>query len=150
MIAIPVGTYWKRGDIVRLLGVACFALAFTTPRGDATGATEAQKARVELDEKMVRETVETVAEVVDREYFDRDVASRVKDSLRERLRLGRYAAVESAEKLAVLLTEHLHELTTDEHLSVIHIPPNDETRVSREARPRSRELRARRQNYGVE
>ena len=135
---------------MRLLGVACFALAFTTPGGAATGATQAQRARVQLDEKMVRETVETVAEVVDREYFDRDMASRVKESLREQLQLGRYTAVDSAEKLAELLTEHLHTLTTDKHLSVIHISPDDETRVSTEAKQRSRESRARRQNYGAE
>ncbi len=99
---------------------------------------------------MVRETVETVAEVVDREYFDRGVASQVKENLRERLQLGHYTAIESAQELAVLLTEHLHALTTDKHLSVNYIPPDDETRVSSEAREQSRELRARRQNYGAE
>ena len=67
---MAVHTCLKRGDIVQLLRAVCFALAFTTPEGEATGATLAQRARVEFDEDLIRETVKTVADVVDREYFD--------------------------------------------------------------------------------
>ena len=131
------------------LYAVCFVLAFTTG-GQANSATQTQRPRVELDEMMVRETVETVAAVVDREYFDREVASRVEKGLRDRLQLGRYTVAESAEELAQLLTEHLYAMTRDKHLSVNYIPPDDDTRVSSEARQQSRESRARRQNYGVE
>ena len=78
------------------------------------------------------------------------VASQVQASLRERLQLGRYTAIESAEELAELLTEHLHAITEDEHLSVLYSPRDDDTPVSNESRQRSRELRGRRQNYGAE
>ena len=78
------------------------------------------------------------------------VASQVQASLRERLQLGRYTAIESAEELAELLTEHLHAITEDKHLSVLYSPRDDDTPVSNESRQRSRELRGRRQNYGAE
>ncbi len=135
---------------MHLVRAVCFILALATAGGQANSAPQGPRARVELDEKMVRETVETVAAVVDREYFDREVASGVKEGLRERLQLGRYTAVESAEELAELLTEHLHAMTKDKHLAVNYTPPDGETRVSSEARQQSRELRARRQNYGAE
>ena len=150
MIAIQVRTCWKRGEFVRTLGVACFALPFAILGDEASAATRARSDRAQLDQNMVRETVEAVADVVGREYFDRDVALRVNESLREQLSLGQFAPVDSAENLAELLTEHLRALTSDKHLGVIHISPADETRLSTDAKQQSRQLRARRQNYGAE
>ena len=49
---------------MHLIHAVCFVIAFTTPGGHANNATQAQRVRVELDEKMVRETVETVAFIV--------------------------------------------------------------------------------------
>ena len=79
---------------MHLIRAVCFILTFATAGGQANSATQGPRARVELDEKMVRETVETVAAVVDREYFDREVASGVKEVLRERLQRGRIAGME--------------------------------------------------------
>lgn len=70
-------------------------------RGEATVTAQADEIQVVLDEEMARETVEPVADVVDREDFHGEVASRVKESLLEELERESFTAVESAENLAL-------------------------------------------------
>ena len=63
-----------------------------------------QRPASQVDPKFVRKTVESLATVVQREYFDPDVAASVNTTLRDRLAQGRYADVPTLKSLADMLT----------------------------------------------
>ena len=117
---------------MQLLRAVCFALAFTTPEGEATGATLAQRERVEFDEDLIRETVKTVADVVDREYFDPEVASQVQASLRERQSRGlfRWRARNHQARLTEQHARRLRQRREDLELDAAHHPQAEQARES--------------------
>lgn len=84
-----------------VVGLAMFmALTFTALEPHVVG----QQSTSRIDRAVVRETVESVASVVIREYFDVSVGARVDASLRQWLYEGRYANAETLESLAAMLT----------------------------------------------
>jgi C-terminal processing protease CtpA/Prc len=97
-----------------------------------------------LDEALITDTVESLATVVNREYFDPDVAARVAISVRERLAQGRYRNAETVESLAGQLTRDLFEVTKDKHLAVEVI------RSTLNSSDEARDVRGRRENFGVQ
>ena len=140
-----------RGFFASLVGSLFVVGALTSVPGLSHARIACQEPGVELDSVLVRETVQTVASVVKREYFDPDVASRADGALRRGLRENRYADIDSGEALAETITEVLYEVTQDKHLAVTYIRPDEEVeRISPEARARAREARGRRSNFGVE
>jgi hypothetical protein len=98
--------------------VISLALAFATLDGHVV----AQHAATRIDRQVIRETVESVAAVVNREYFDAGVGARVEASLRQWLSQGRYADADTLESLAGMLTRDLLATTRDKHLAVTVVP----------------------------
>jgi hypothetical protein len=92
------------------LGVAS-ALALVSFVG-ATLASDPQT-RDHIDPQFIRETVDSVAAVVDREYVDPEVAARVSASLRRWSEEGRYAGLQAPQTLAEALTRDLFATTHD-------------------------------------
>jgi hypothetical protein len=62
-------------------------------------AGSSQQAVTRVDPALIRGTVESVATVVGREYFDADVAASVAALVRERLAQGQYRNAETLESL---------------------------------------------------
>jgi retinol-binding protein 3 len=101
-----------------------------------------------VESAFVRESVEALASVVDREYFDIDIAARVAASLREQASRGRYDDAQTAAALAARLTQDLFAATRDKHLSVRVVQdgvPAPASAASDEARRRT----AQAINFGV-
>lgn len=103
-----------------------------------------------LDRHFIQETVRSLAAVVEREYFDPDVAARVNDALLAQLDDGRYLQASTLESLATILTNDLYELTSDKHLAVSVVRSPDAVSPTAQASDNSREVRGRRSNFGVE
>jgi C-terminal processing protease CtpA/Prc len=112
------------------------------------GATPASDPlpRDHFDPKFIRETVNSLAAVVDREYVDPDVAARVSASLRRWSEEGRYAGLQTPQTLAEALTRDLFATTHDRHLVVTVVPENAEQKQGDE----SRDVQGRRANFGVQ
>jgi peptidase S41-like protein len=104
----------------------------------------------EIDRDLVRDTVESLAAVVRREYMDAETAGRVDASLRKRLASDRYAGARSREDLAAMLTRDLFELTRDKHLSVAVLPDRTSGPAPGPLPAESREATARRSNFGIQ
>lgn len=102
-----------------------------------------------IDRAFIRETVDSLASVVDGEYFDPDVAARVAASVRAWLAQGRYDTATTPESLAEILTRDLFEATKDKHLAVTVVQEGVSSPAST-APDEARELRARRTNFGVQ
>src|SRR6266849_1091659 len=66
---------------------------------------------MQLDREFVRETVNSLALFVHREYVDAEAAARVDTLLRQWLASGRYAYAQTPEALAGMLTRDLLTLT---------------------------------------
>lgn len=101
-----------------------------------------------LDRTLVGGVVESLAAVVDREYFDSRVAADAARLIRGRQSQGRYAAARTLGSLAETLTQDLFEATSDKHLAVrvAQAPPSQAPQL----RDDERSTRARRVNYGVQ
>jgi hypothetical protein len=110
----------------------------------------AQRPGRQVDRELVRSTVENVANIVQREYFDPDVAARVSTSLKEGLAGGRYDDAPTLKTLADRLTRDLYAVTRDKHLAVTVV--QNETAVATPGEPpgQSRKERGRRENFGVQ
>lgn len=103
----------------------------------------------ELDRELVRASVESVAEVVDREYFDPAVAAKVASYLRKRLAEKGYDGVKTPESLAEKITRDMFETTQDKHLAVTAVKERSQTTTAKESDD-TRRLDARRTNFGVQ
>lgn len=112
----------------------------------------AQVSTPAVDPATVQSTVQSLATVVNREYFDPAVAARVAAALIERLAQGRYADIRAAEPLAQALTRDLLEITRDRHLAVAVVPEPGApvAGAQRPAEEPSREVTGRRTNFGVQ
>jgi len=90
----------------------------------AIGVVIAQGPVTSLDPSLVRPTVESLSEVISREYFEVAVAAKVEASLKAALADGRYASSPTPEALARALTRDLYAVTHDQHLVVtVKRPP---------------------------
>ena len=125
------------------LGFARFAFAAVI----AAQLVLAGLANQNLTPAQLREDVEGVAALVEREYFDPATARRVASTIRERLSSGRYADAKTSGELALRLTRDLVAETNDKHLHVALIPPA--TPQSPPGSDADRAVRGRRANFGV-
>jgi hypothetical protein len=103
-----------------------------------------------LDAAFVKNTVESIADTVHREYFDPDLAARMDQSLRQWLAQDRYANAATPEALAAKLTDDLHSLSHDKHLSVMAISSNDDGYLGLGGSQDSRADSVRTSNAGVQ
>src|SRR5262245_41866835 len=71
----------------------------------------------------ISSSVNSVATVVEREYFDPDVGAKAAAALKQSLNEGKYTGTPTPAALAVALTRDLHEVTRDKHLAVVVNPP---------------------------
>lgn len=102
-----------------------------------------------LSPELIRSTVESLADLVHKEYMDADVAARVHDLLRRSSEEGRYASETAPEALAASLTKDLVAATSDRHLVVAVVPQQPAAPAS----PQRRDSRAdavRRTNGGIQ
>ena len=111
-----------------------------------SGRLLGQHGPTELNQTSVNEAVEALAAVVDQEYFDRDVAARIAQSLREKSAEGRYTGVRTLKSLAKMLTEDLFQASKDKHLAVSIVQDRSATP---ELSDQERQLGGRRTNFGV-
>ncbi len=130
--------------------IACFGMLFTFAIGALSTDVAGQPPASQVDREFVRKTVESLATIVQREYFDPDVAARVDASLRQRLVQGRYAEVPTLESLAKMLTRDLFVVTRDKHLTVAVVREVQSTAAPAKRAGPSREARGRRENFGVQ
>ena len=137
-----VSRFPRAADVVRV-GVV---LALTVL---ACGQALGRQRNDGLDRTVVRDAVESLATVVDREYFDAEVAARVAQRLREKLAQGSYSGVQTLKSLADMLSRDLFEVTNDKHLVVAIVQDRTSTPAST-ASDEDREVRARRANFGVQ
>src|SRR5258708_1680484 len=103
---------------VRYRLIACIGVVAGLISPAAAAQSAHPRATERIDRDLVRDTVESLATVVRREYMDAETAGRVDASLRKWLAEDRYAGAVAPEDLASMLTRDLFELTRDQHLSV--------------------------------
>jgi C-terminal processing protease CtpA/Prc len=115
----------------------------------AAGQSGPPPAPGEIDPALVRQTVESLATVVNREYVDADVAARVDASLRRSLAEGRYAGVRTLEELRAALNSELFAMTQDKHLAVALTPEGGPGPTSTAGADEARAVGARRSNFGI-
>src|SRR6266851_4722482 len=100
-------------------------------------AAWAQPAGAPIDPTLIAPTVESVAQVIQQEYFDVAVAAKVQGALKTASAAGRYASAPTLEALARLLTGDLYAVTHDKHLAVaVTRPPSAVPRGGGPARDR--------------
>ncbi|MFN7731159.1 MAG: S41 family peptidase [Pirellula sp.] len=131
--------------LVHMSRAGVFLVLATLACSHAWGQEDAR----EFDREFVHESVESVAAIVDREYFDAEIAAQVASSLRKRLAEGGYEEVKSLKSLADKLTQDLFEATQDKHLAVTMVEDGS-LRSTSEVPDVSREIHARRTNFGVQ
>lgn len=92
-------------------------------------------------------TVRQLASLIEKEYFDPEVAARIAQALRDRVANDDYFRQQSLASLANELTKDMYAVCNDSHLSVAVSRTSDaESKVS--PKP-TREERGRRENFGV-
>jgi retinol-binding protein 3 len=109
-----------------------------------------QNAALIADNELIQHTINAVGATIDKEYFDAELAAKVNRALRQRVAEGDYSRIKTLNALAVILTQHLLELTQDKHLAVTVAGNSSITAAASESLDDSRELTARRSNFGVQ
>jgi C-terminal processing protease CtpA/Prc len=109
-----------------------------------------QQPASQVDRELIRTTVENLATIVQREYFDPDVAANVSTSLRGWLAEGRYAGTPTLQSLADMLTRDLFAMTSDQHLAVAVVQEKGPTGTLVEPAVSSRQVRGQRENFGTQ
>jgi C-terminal processing protease CtpA/Prc len=71
-----------------------------------------------LDSASIGKVIDTISQKLEERYVFPDVATKMGEDLRRRLKAGEYANPQSGSDLAVLLTKHLQEISKDKHLRV--------------------------------
>ena len=110
-----------------------------------------------VDQACIRRAVESIALVVDREYFDPTLGAKVASALQKALIIGRYQGPLTAEAHAEVLTADMFALTHDRHLRVKATPePTPNAASAGPSKPvalskdDAREVVARRSNLGLQ
>jgi hypothetical protein len=103
------------------------------------------------DAECVRNTVATLAAMVEKDYFDPTIGAKVASTLRERLAKGRYANTPDLESLANLLTSDMYAVAKDRHLSLFVTKglPAKSSQASKVAQESRRE-RGQHENFGLQ
>src|SRR5260370_38036963 len=107
---------------VRYRLIACIGVVAALISPAAAAQSAHPRATERIDRDLVRDTVESLATVVRREYMDAETAGRVDASLRKWLAEDLDAGAVAPEGLASLLTRDLLGLTRDKHLSDVPVP----------------------------
>lgn len=128
-------------------GVCGTALALAL--ASSAGARESGPAPGGIDRTFTAQAVTTLAETVEREYFDAAVAARVGRVLRNGLAGGRYDQATALDALAEALTRDMRAETTDKHLAVLVVRPPETAPSLAAPDDGDRALRGRRDNFGV-
>src|SRR5215831_8512866 len=81
-------------------------------------ASSAESFQSSLDAAFISKTVDSLTAVVNREYFDPDVAKEVETALRKPSAIATYITARDADELAMMLTRDMYQVTGDKHLSV--------------------------------
>jgi hypothetical protein len=102
-----------------------------------------------LDPAFTRQTVETVAGTVEREYFDPSAGRRFAAMITAGLEAGRYASHATVDALAAALTRDLFDASGDKHLAVLVVRPPASGPVVAD-RETERATQGRRTNFGVQ
>ncbi len=126
------------------VGAAVLAIAVLALGGQPAG----QQPAAGMTRALIREAVETIASVVEREYFDPEVARRTAASVRARLSQGLYDRAATVDALATLVTRDLFDATKDKHLAVT-VLADREPRAAALSIEDTREVRGRRDNFDV-
>lgn len=124
---------------------ACMALVLAA----SVGAQDAPRP-TPINAAPVGETVESLATVIEREYFDPTMARRVAETLRDHQRREEYGNAPSAEALAAALNRDLYAVTHDKHLTISVVrdaSPSAAQRTTRDEAARARA--AARSNFGI-
>jgi hypothetical protein len=104
-----------------------------------------------LDAEFVRNTIATLAGMVEKDYFDPTIGAKVASTLREGLAKGRYANTPDLESLANQLTSDMYAVAKDRHLALfvtkgLPSTPSHAPTVVLE----SRKERGQHENYGLQ
>lgn len=104
-----------------------------------------------FDEEFIRNTVATLAGMVEKDYFDPTIGAKVVSTLREGLSKGQYAKASDPESLASLLTSDMYAVAKDKHLALfvtkgLPSKPSQASTVARE----SRKERGQHENFGLQ
>lgn len=136
------GTESTRLPLTPRLGLIA-ALLLPLPRPNAR---ESDAGR--LERAFVAQTVAALADVVEREYFAPEAASRVARALRSAQAEGRYDDAGTPAELAKALTRDLQAEASDKHLAVavVQVPPRAPSASGDDS---ERATRGRRDNFGV-
>jgi hypothetical protein len=102
-----------------------------------------------VDPIPVRETVESLADLVRQEYFDTGKANRIAEHLEHNLHKGNYDDPRSTEAFASELTKHMFAISKDKHLSVLLKAPATNDSSPTQKKVLSRIERGRQENFGV-
>ena len=127
--------------------VLCMGLS-ATPPSDLVNGTGG---RASAEAIQLRETIEKLITILNREYFDPELAARVSAALQEHISTGRYQEARSPDLLAKVLTEDLYAWTGDKHLVVSPIHPTAAAPPSGSTSDETdRHEEARRANFGIQ
>lgn len=95
--------------LVALISLGAWSSGFALPRTKVG-------AQAFLDSGFIRNTVESLADKVEAEYFDPAMGTKIASKLREELSRGQYGKIPDAEALATLLTSDMYGVAKDKHL----------------------------------
>lgn len=137
--------------MVRHSIAARFVLVAGLSMAGLSGPESPAKTSDQIEPALIRETIEALCLVLNREYFDPAVAARTSETLQGRFSTGRYQPFTSAESLGKALTADMYELTRDKHLVVSPVaePPVSQSRQAM-ADDNSREAASRHSNFGIQ
>ena len=103
------------------------------------------------DAEFIRNTVATLADMVEKDYFNPTIGAKVASTPREGLSKGQYAKAPDLETLANLLTSDMYAVAKDRHLTLfvtkgLPSKPSPASTVARE----SRKERGQHENFGLQ
>lgn len=116
-------------------------------------------AQEEFSRAAIQESVEKIAELIDENYFDIELASQIQKELTSRLNDGGYDDIRTPRELSDRITAQLDQMTRDKHLVVMPrrqepADPVDTTPVDKEQaekeRAARRALSGKRSNFGIQ
>jgi len=137
--------------LVTFLSFGAGLTGYATVPGTATTGEPLKGNQAGFDAEFVRNTVATLAGMVEKDYFDPAIGAKVASTLREGLSKGRYANAPDLESLANLLTSEMYAVAKDRHLALFAtkgLPsrPSQAPTVARE----SRKERGQHENFGLQ
>ncbi|HEX7554960.1 MAG TPA: S41 family peptidase [Geothrix sp.] len=137
--------------LVTFLSFGAGLTGYATVPGMAMTGEPLEGKQAVFDAEFVRNTVETLAGMVEKDYFDPTIGAKVASTLREGLSKGQYANAPDLESLANLLTSDMYAVAKDRHLSLFVTKglPSKHSQAPTVARE-SRKERGQHENFGLQ